>query len=225
MPQLLWLPPPVGDCHNDIRWSPRLPKQKLRRLYELDALGIADEELLHEVGWCLYARCRDILTIRRATEQREVRCPRCDAAGSTTYIPRADALDEPLHCPRCGWGLTWREYRLSTKHRQLNPGGAVPAFERFVAEWERARSPSAKMLAIDRVVHAFHYSLRREPDRPTRAAAVNLISGRLTDVVQFLDTLSYGAGSNPELRRVYARWRQNLASQPWLRLAPREEFP
>ncbi len=206
------------DCRQEIRWSQRLPKHKLRQLYERDALGIRDEELLEEVGWCLYARCRDILNLRRALEDRQVLCPRCDAEGKATYIPRTGALEEMMRCAECGWELTWREYRLSTKRRQLNPGGAVPAFERYVEEWERARSDKAKMLAIDRVIHAFHYSLRRTPDTPTRAAAVNLVSGRLTDVVQFLDTLSYGTGTDPELRRVYARWRANVAAVPWLKL-------
>jgi hypothetical protein len=55
----------MSDCPQDIRWSPRPRKDKLRRLYEQDALGIADEELLEEVGWCLHMRCRDILTLRR----------------------------------------------------------------------------------------------------------------------------------------------------------------
>jgi hypothetical protein len=214
----------MEDGRQDIRWSPRLPKHKLRRLYELDALGIADDELLDEVGWCLYVRCRDILTIRRALDDHEVLCPRCAAAGETNYIPRTGGLEELLRCGECGWELTWHGYRRSTKRRQLNPGGAAPAFERFVQEWERARSESAKMLSIDRVIHAFHYSLRTDPEKPTRAAAVNLISGRLTDVVHFLDTLSYGAGNSPELRRVYARWRANVESVPWLSL-PSEDEP
>jgi len=208
----------MDNGREDIRWSPRLPRRKLRRLYELDALGIAPQELLDEVGWCLYMRCRDILTIRRALDDHEVLCPRCAAAGRTRYIPRTGGLDELLHCGECGWELTWHEYRRSFRRRQLNPGGAVPAFERFVEQWERARCESAKMLAIDRVIHAFHYSLRTDPQKPTRPAAVNLISGRLTDVVQFLDTLHYGAGTNPELRRVYARWREKVKSVSWLSL-------
>ena len=92
------LPHPRGQSANgteEIRWSPRLPKHKLRRLYEQDALGITDEELLEEVGWGLYMRCRDILAIQRA--EREVRCARCDARQVDTYIPRL-TKDETRCC-------------------------------------------------------------------------------------------------------------------------------
>jgi len=209
----------MSQCRQDIRWSHRLPKHKLRRLYEQDALGIRDEELLEEVGWCLYMRCRDILAIERALKERQVRCPRCDAGQVASYIPRVTkAVDEILRCPECGWELTWGEFWQSFRHRQLHPGGAVPAFARFVGEWERARSEKAKMLAIDRVVHAFHYSLQDQPERPCRAAAVNLIAGRLTDVVAFLDSLAYGPGSAPELRRVHARWQAGIRASSWMRL-------
>ena len=96
------------------------------------------------------------------------------------------------------------------------PGGAVPAFQRFVQDWEGARSPKCKMLAIDRVIHAFHDSLT--DSRTGRAAAVNLIAGRLTEVVQFLDSLAYGPGSAPELRRVHAQWRAGLRTSSWPKL-------
>jgi hypothetical protein len=214
----------MSDASNEIRWSPRLPKHKLRRLYELDALGIADEELLEEVGWGLYMRCRDILAIQRALHDREVRCARCDARQAASYIPRLTKdVDEVLRCPVCGWELTWKEFWQSFRHHQLNPGGAVAAFERFVQDWEHARSPQGKMLAIDRAIHAFHYSLQDQPDRPGRAAAVNLIAGRLTDVVAFLDSLAYGAGSAPELRRVHARWRASLRSISWINISDTDD--
>jgi len=214
----------MSDGRQEVRWSPRLPKHKLRRLYEQDALGICDEELLDEVGWCLYVRCRDILAIQRALKDSEVRCPRCDARQVATYVPRVTKdVDEVLRCPLCAWELTWGEFWQSFRHRQLHPGGAVPAFQRFVGDWEHARSPQAKMLAIDRVVHAFHYSLQDQPDRPCRAAAVNVIAGKLKDVVEFLDSLAYGPGSAQELRRVYARWRANVESVPWLSLPSEDE--
>ncbi len=209
----------MSDCRQEVRWSPRLPKHKLRRLYEQDALGIRDEDLLEEVGWCLYMRCRDILAVQRALKDGQVRCPRCDARQAASYVPRRTRdVDEVLGCPQCGWELTWGEFWRSFRHRQLHPGGAVPAFERFVGDWERARSGGAKMLAVDRVVHAFHYSLQDQPERPCRAAAVNLISGRLKDVVEFLDSLAYGAGSAPELRRVHARWQAGIRASSWMKL-------
>ena len=60
---------------NEIRWTPRVPKAKIRRLYEADAQGIVDQELLDDVGTTLFARCQDILTIK-AARMGHVRCDR-----------------------------------------------------------------------------------------------------------------------------------------------------
>ena len=117
-------------------------------------------------------------------------------------------------CPACGWQITWEAYRQSYHRCQLNPGGAVPAFEAFVRDYERARTPREKMLAIDRVIHAFHYSLRDQPDLPTRPAGVNLISGRLTDVVIFLNELS-GIDSAHEIRENFRAWERTFDQMPW----------
>jgi hypothetical protein len=45
---------------------------------------------------------------------------------------------------------------------------------------------------------------------------VNLISGRLTDVVQFLNELAGVAQAAPALAETYARWREKcLAAGNW----------
>ena len=33
------------------RWAPRVPQDKVRRLYETDARGIYDDELIDDVGY------------------------------------------------------------------------------------------------------------------------------------------------------------------------------
>lgn len=43
------------------KWSPRVRKEKIRRLYQNDARGILAEELLYDVGTTLYCRCESIL--------------------------------------------------------------------------------------------------------------------------------------------------------------------
>ena len=175
-----------------LHWSPRLAKAKLAQLYLQEASGIYDEELLDEVGLCLYMRCRDILTIKQAHEGRQVRCPVCDRASRETFIRRQGGPDELLICPVCGWEIVWQDYLRSIKRRQLNAGGAVEAFEGYLRRFEAARSPREKMLAIDRVIHEFHYSLKELPDLPTRPAGVNLIDGNMTSVIQFLNDLTAG---------------------------------
>ncbi len=202
------------DKDGKIKWSPRVPKWKLRRLYETEALGIYDREQIDDVGMTLYMRCRDILTIHKAKSERLVRCPRCERQRRETFIPRRGGRDEVLICPVCAWHITWDAYHKSFKRRQLNPGGAVPAFTNFVEAYAHARTPKEKMLAIDRVIHAFHYSLKDQPDLPTRPAGVNLIQGRLTDVVPFLDELS-GLSSSAAMQKTHKVWRDKYNSAYW----------
>ena len=48
---------------NDLlpQWSPRVKKHQIKRLYEDDARGIHDEELLEEVGYTLLCRCESFI--------------------------------------------------------------------------------------------------------------------------------------------------------------------
>ncbi len=189
-----------------IEWGRRVPKWKLRRLYESDAQGLLDEELLDEVGSILLQRCSDILKVYDA-QHGCVHCARCDRQGIVTFIERpcrkGDPRDVLLTCPVCGWQITWGEYHLSFKRQQLNPGGAVDVFRAFIQTYGQAASPSARMFAIDRLIHEFHYSYRGLPDIPTRPVGVNLIEGKLEDVIAFLDGLTFGSDTP---------WKESLTS-------------
>jgi hypothetical protein len=210
------------NAQKDVTWSPRVPQWKVRRLYQLESKGVYDDELLDDVGWMLYERCRDILTIHDALNG-VVTCPRCANAGQTSRVPRmTHAREEVLACPTCGWALTWYDYHLTFKRQQLNPGGATAAFAAYVRDFALARTPQAKMLAIDQVIHAFHYSLRDQPDQATRPAGVNLIVGNLTEVIRFLDELS-GIPNSAAIQATDAAWRQTLGTVSWLKLPEPEE--
>jgi transcriptional regulator NrdR family protein len=204
---------------SEIRWSPRAPKWKIRRLYELDAQGILDEELLDDVGFTLLLRCRDIVTIDEARRGR-VKCPRCAKQKKRTLIDRVyekgDVRDEVITCPECGWRITWGEYALSFRRKQLNSGGALTAFERYIRDYRAAQRPQQKMLAIDRLIHEFHYSLRTQPDLPCRPVGVNLIQGKLGDVVRFLDELTYGRQTTEGLKENRAAWLKEMEKIPWI---------
>jgi len=190
-----------------------VPKIKIRRLYESDAQGMLDKELVDDVGISLFVRCQSILTIYEAKHNR-VKCPRCARQGRTTIIqrlrPGRDPRDELLVCPACDWQLTWGAYALSYKRRQLNAGGAVSAFADYVRRYPAARTPKEKMLAIDQLIHAFHYSLVRRPELPTRPAGVNLIQGKLADVIRFLDELTYGPQSTEGLADNRQDWQDTM---------------
>ena len=194
---------------NEIRWAPRVPKWKIRRLYESDAKGILDEELLDDVGYALLDRCDSILTVAEAQGGR-VRCPRCSTQGLKTILERprhrGDVRDAVLKCHVCEWHTTWGEYHLSFKRKQLNAGGATKAFEAFAATFPVCSTPKQKLIAIDQLIHEFHYSLRKKPNLPTRPVGVNLIEGKLTDVVRFLDALTYGDQTAVELKEAREDW-------------------
>ncbi|MFX7640585.1 hypothetical protein ABTJ59_19995, partial [Acinetobacter baumannii] len=49
-----------------VRWAPRVPPAIVRRLYQSDASSLQDDDLVNEVGFALYARCRSIQTATSA---------------------------------------------------------------------------------------------------------------------------------------------------------------
>ena len=160
---------------------------KLIRLYEADAAGLLDDELLDDVGWRIWERLQDVLLVTAG----KVRCPSC----STQFVVRTRerATDDLVSCPGgCGWSVTPGDWHKSWEHRDLN--GRCAEFERFVAAWPAARSTSDRMLVIDTVVHALHESSR--PDAPGNFAARNFLEGSRPKIVALLDELAEGPGSN-----------------------------
>lgn len=194
-------------------WAPRVEQAKIRRLYETDARGIYDDELIDVVGYALYARCKSILTATEASNGRAT-CPRCEhtiahqGAGGTP-------LDEVLHCPHCGWEITWGAYFKSYQHKQLHGGGAVDMFEDYVKRFPIASSARDKMLAIDRLIHAYHWELIN----PTRPVAVNLIGGSMRNVIALLEELTYGPFSTQGLADNLEAWqdKRDRAHALWSR--------
>ena len=186
-----------------------MPQAKIQRLYELDALGIHDEELLDEVGYALLARCQSFIAACQAAAGL-VSCPVC-----SQEIVHKRVKDEVLHCPACGWELTWGAYFATLQHRQLS--GAEPVldlFGKFVTRFPAAATPAEKMLAIDALIHGFHWYYKFGPTRPV---AVNLIKGRLGEVVAFLDRLSLSPESTPGIQETHAEWKEKLDSIKWIR--------
>jgi hypothetical protein len=180
------------------RWAPRVAQHKIRQLYEADAQGIYDLDLIHEVGYSLLARCESFITANRA-RAGELPCPECG---------RTVRREEMLRCP-CGWALPWADYFRTIQQKQLS--GAEPVlqqFRDFVRAFPSARTPQEKMLLIDRLIHGFHTYFKTNV--PTRPVAVNLIEGRMGDVVAFLDRLSYGEKSTPGTRETLAQWSESI---------------
>ena len=169
-------------------WAPRLKAYLIRRLYEKDAAGIQDDELLEQVGWALHARCQSFVWAMEATQGR-AHCPAC-----SQVVVHHLKSQETLHCSGCGWECTWRDYWKTIRNQQLNGGPEVVAiFQDFVEQFPRAQAYPEKMILVDQLIHSFHHYLRS--GRTRRPVAVNLLDGSLEFVLNFLDELSYRPGS------------------------------
>jgi hypothetical protein len=183
-------------------WASRVSQRKIRRLYENDAKGIYDEDLIDDVGYGLFARCESFIAANEAASGRAV-CPRC-----STVVPHAKGKDEILSC-ECGWELPWKEYFRTIQQKQLS--GAEPVLEQFrefVKAFPTARTPREKVLLIDRLIHGFHWF--HKTNSPTRPVAVNLIEGRLGDVVEFLEELTYSENSTAGTAENLEEWSRNI---------------
>jgi hypothetical protein len=169
-----------------IRWAPMLPAHELVALYEADAQGLLDDDLLDDVGWRLWERLVDVLLV----SDGRVRCPGC----GTELQVRAPGRDpdEVVACPGGDWQVTPRAWHASWRHRDLN--GRCEQFERYTAAWPAARTVRDRMLLIDAVVHALHVASR--DDAPGNFAARNFLEGSRPKIVALLDALAHGPGSH-----------------------------
>ncbi len=185
---------------SEIEWSPRVSLAKIHALYVNEANGTIDDELVEEVGFGMLARCRSIMQYTEASDTGRVRCMRCAKQGQETIIQRK--IHKPsalIRCPVCGWQVRWRVYKAESENAdgQLRAGHAGAAFARYVAVYPQSRTREEKILAIDRLIHEFHWILVKEgqPARANKPAAVNLLRGNIPQVLNLLDELTYGKNS------------------------------
>ncbi len=188
-----------------VRWASRLSQRQIKQLYEADARGLCDEELIDDVGYSLYSRCQSILHVADAMVGR-VHCPRCD----TVVHRQTNDVDEELRCPACAWRTTWDAYHATYRTQELGAGGARDIFKHFVATWPGVRGSRDKMVLIDQLIHRWHWETHYQTPsfglgRPT---GVNLIEGNRKQVLAFLDELTYGAASTAGLEQTKATWRE-----------------
>lgn len=196
---------------SEIEWAPRVSLAKIRALYVNEARGTCADDLIEEVGFGLLARCQSILEYTAACDEGKVRCKRCATRGQTTILQRN--LGKPsalLRCPACGWQVRWRVYKAESENAdgQLRAGHAAAAFARYADAYPRCRTREEKILAIDQLIHEFHWILVHE-DQPARAnkpAAVNLLRGNIRQVFELLNELTFGENPPPELAAAKARW-------------------
>ena len=168
-----------------IQWAPKVKQAKLRRLYESDVCGIQDDELLNDVALDLYLRCVSILEVSETVRGR-AKCRVCGAVIDHD-------CQSPIRCAACGWEESWRTYQRSYQKKQLHGGAALPFFQAYVATFDLTRPYAHKMLAVDTLIHQYHWNYSRQLNQmeATRPAAANLIEGRgMREVIAFLEGLS-----------------------------------
>jgi hypothetical protein len=164
--------------------------EKIRRLYENDARGIVDEQLLDDVGTTLYCRCESILDASDAAIGK-VHCPSCGNVIARRSVPKAISIEarEKVVCKKCGWEVEWIAYQKTYQHKDLWGLSFAGTMHEFMARWTKAPKARDKMLLIDRLIHIWHHEFSNER-APTRCAAPTFIEGGRRQVVSFLDELS-----------------------------------
>jgi len=81
-------------------------------------------------------------------------------------------------------------------------------FENFMAKLPLARTPQEKMILIDSIIHECHKGLKEgEYNRPV---AVNLIAGRMTETIKFLEELANETENTLGFSEVYLEWRRKM---------------
>jgi hypothetical protein len=129
-----------------------------------------------------------------------------------------------IRCPACqAWECTERQYADSFVSDSLQAWYAVSIFQTFVERFPKIATAREHMVLIDRLIHEFHYAISRLPDGslgrnnlPHETTANNLIEDGHQQVVEFLNTLTYGVAGTPEVQATYEAWRSK-AEQMQLR--------
>lgn len=182
--------------HEKPRWAPKVDPNRIRRLYEQDAKGLPEDQLLDDVGYSLFARCDSMLLVTSANLGHPL-CILC-----RTEMPHSYAKEFVSVCPKCGWTITIGEYGASYKGQTLNGVGALPALRNYVDHFPSAKTYAEKLRLIDALIHSFHGDLSEEPSRPT---AVNVIDADIGTVANLIFTLAYGEGSTAT-REALEQW-------------------
>ena len=167
-------------------WAGKVSRRDIQRLYESDAKGLLDEDLLERVIFAVHARVRDMFEVREAQQHGRVKCRRCGAPVPQPYWMGGRNKNNPLVCDQCGWRATCGEYYDSYTGKDLLPGSRTEMFLEFLERFPAARTPQEKMLLLDGLIHAFHV----QSGVAGRLVAMNVIQGSRSQLIELLTTLA-----------------------------------
>lgn len=183
-------------------WAKRVSRRDIQRLYESDAKGLLDEELLDQVHYAIHTRVCDMIEVRQAQTFGRITCRNCGVVVPQPFRMGSRNKGNILKCDRCGWEATCGEYYDSYTGKSLLPGSVFDLFENYMERFPKAKTPQEKMLLIDWLIHQFHVNqgVARMP------VGENVIQGTTDQVRELIESLASGPGGTPGLASVEA-WR------------------
>ncbi len=184
------------------QWAERVSRRDIQRLYDSDARGLRDEELLERVHHAIYMRVCDMMEVREAQQFGRVTCRQCREAIPQPYRMGSRYKSAPLTCERCGWSVTCGEFYASYTGKSMLPGSALDLFEHYLERFPQARTPTQKLLLIDWLIHQFHVmqGVARMP------VGQNVIQGTTDQVRELIESLARGPEGTQGLASLDA-WR------------------
>ncbi|MXX02283.1 MAG: hypothetical protein F4X08_02820 [Gemmatimonadetes bacterium] len=153
--------------------------------------------LIDDVGIGLLVRIEHIFRARKANSGL-ASCPLCQRE-----IPHDFDPSFLLRCEVCNWDLVWAEYQKSFQGKHLIASGMTSFLKEYVEKYRVARSPQEKLILIDTLIHRYHWELEGGLTGP---GARDLIGGKPNEVIDFLNHLSYGSRSSPEILSTRQEW-------------------
>jgi len=195
------------------QWAGRITKSKIAQVYEDDAHGLHDEDLLNDVAYTLFSRCKSMLIVEDARNGRAI-CPICE-----TIIEHLAKKGTELTCGNCDWTGSWDNYRQSMDGKHLIAPGLQPFCQEYVQRLPLVKTPKEQMYWIDWLIHRVHWEGTALPGQP---GATCLIQGRAQDVHAFLDALTAGTHRDQatNLEQLWSTEQQNQI-QKWKKAAER----
>jgi hypothetical protein len=207
-----------GKLLDRFHWAKKVARRDIQRLYQSDAQGMLDEELLQEISGKIYLRVCDMFEVMDAQQRGRVRCRSCGARIPQPYRMGRLGKAALLHCKECGWQVTCGEFYESYTRERMLPGSVPEIFQGFLDRWPKARSSQEKMLLIDWLIHEFHIN----EGIPGRPVGENIIQGSKEQVSELIRSLACGPTSTPGridaedwLERFNNPVRQFSRQHPW----------
>jgi hypothetical protein len=167
-------------------WAGKVSRRDIQRLYDSDAQGMLDDDLLNQVLYTIHTRVCDMIEVREAQQFGRVKCRGCGAPIPQPFLMGGRNKDKTLSCAACGWETTCGAFFQSYTGKDLLPGSRADLFLEFLDRFPAARTPQAKMALLDWLIHAFHV----QSGVSGRLVAMNVVQGSREQLIALLSELA-----------------------------------